>query len=79
MTILSISVDHRPTHKRISNCQTRSKLLQFSRYVVGWMVALREAAELAEQLIADTIAKQQIASGTLPLHADRGTSMRSKC
>jgi hypothetical protein len=28
----------------------------FSRYVVGWMVALREAAELAEQLIADTIA-----------------------
>jgi len=43
------------------------------------MVALREAAELAEQLIADTIAKQQIASGTLPLHADRGTSMRSKC
>ena len=33
----------------------------FSRYVVGWMVALREAAELAEQLIAETIAKQQIA------------------
>jgi putative transposase len=50
----------------------------FSRYVVGWMVALREAAELAEQLIADTIAKQQIAPGTLTLHADRGTSMRSK-
>jgi putative transposase len=50
----------------------------FSRYVVGWMVALRESAELAEQLIADTIAKQQIAPGTLTLHADRGTSMRSK-
>lgn len=50
----------------------------FSRYVVGWMVALREAAELAEQLIAETIAKQQIAPGTLTLHADRGTSMRSK-
>jgi putative transposase len=50
----------------------------FSRYVVGWMVALREAAELAEQLIADTIGKQQIAPGTLTLHADRGTSMRSK-
>ena len=50
----------------------------FSRYVVGWMVALREAAELAEQLIADTIAKQHIAPGTLTLHADRGTSMRSK-
>lgn len=50
----------------------------FSRYVVGWMVALREAAELAEQLIADTLAKQNIAPGSLTLHADRGTSMRSK-
>ena len=50
----------------------------FSRYIVGWMVALREAAELAERLIADTIAKQNIAPGTLTLHADRGTSMRSK-
>jgi transposase InsO family protein len=50
----------------------------FSRYVVGWMVAQRESAELAEQLIADTIAKQNIAPGTLTLHADRGTSMRSK-
>lgn len=50
----------------------------FSRYVVGWMIAYRETAELAEQLIADTIAKQNIAPGTLTLHADRGTSMRSK-
>jgi putative transposase len=50
----------------------------FSRYVVGWMIAPRETAELAEQLIADTIAKQNIAAGTLTLHADRGTSMRSK-
>jgi putative transposase len=50
----------------------------FSRYVVGWMIAHREAAELAEQMIADTIDKQNIAPGTLTLHADRGTSMRSK-
>jgi putative transposase len=50
----------------------------FSRYVVGWMIAHRETAELAEQFIADTIAKQQIVPGTLTLHADRGTSMRSK-
>ncbi len=50
----------------------------FSRYVVGWMIALREAAQLAEQLIADTLAKHNIAAGTLTLHADRGTSMRSK-
>ena len=50
----------------------------FSRYVVGWMIALRETAQLAEQLIAETIAKHNIAPATLTLHADRGTSMRSK-
>ena len=50
----------------------------FSRYVVGWMAALREAAELAEQFIAETIAKRQLVPGTLTLHADRRTSMRSK-
>lgn len=33
----------------------------FSRYVVGWMVARRETAALAQQLIADTLAKQNIA------------------
>jgi putative transposase len=27
----------------------------YSRYVVGWMIAHRESAELAEQLIADTV------------------------
>jgi len=27
----------------------------FSRYIVGWMVAPRESAALAKQLIADTI------------------------
>ena len=50
----------------------------FSRYVVGWTIAHRETAELAEQLIAETIDKQNIVPGTLTLHADRGTSMRSK-
>ena len=50
----------------------------FSCYVVRWMVALGESAELAEQLIAETIAKQHIAPCTLTLHADRGTNMRSK-
>jgi len=50
----------------------------FSRYVVGWMLAARECSELAEQLIAETVEKHNIAPGTLTLHADRGTSMRSK-
>jgi putative transposase len=50
----------------------------FSRYVVGWMVAEREAASLAEELIAETCAKQHIRRDQLTLHADRGSSMRSK-
>jgi putative transposase len=50
----------------------------FSRYVVGWMVAERESAQLAEQLIADTVARHDVEPGMLTLHADRGTSMRSK-
>jgi putative transposase len=50
----------------------------FSRYVVGWMVAPRETAELAKRLIADTCAKQCIVAGDLTIHADRGTSMTSK-
>jgi putative transposase len=47
----------------------------FSRYVVGWMLALRETAELAQGLIADTCLRQEIVPGTLNLHADRGPSM----
>ena len=50
----------------------------FSRHVVGWLIAERESAELAEQLIADTVARHDIKPGTLTLHADRGASMRSK-
>jgi len=50
----------------------------FSRYVVGWMVANRESAELAKRLLAETSQKQQIAPDQLTLHADRGASMRSK-
>jgi putative transposase len=50
----------------------------FSRYAVGWMVAAREAAVLAERLLADTIASQQVEADQLTVHADRGTSMTSK-
>jgi len=50
----------------------------FSRYSVGWMLASRESAALAEQLIADTAAKQHINRGQLSIHADRGSSMTSK-
>lgn len=50
----------------------------FSRYVVGWMVAPREGAELARKLIEETCDKQNIQPGQLGLHADRGSAMRSK-
>jgi putative transposase len=50
----------------------------YSRYVVGWMVAAREAASLAERLLADAITAQRIEAGQLAVHADRGTSMTSK-
>jgi putative transposase len=50
----------------------------FSRYVVGWMIAERESATLAQQLIRTTCDKQGIQPGQLTVHADRGSSMRSK-
>jgi putative transposase len=50
----------------------------FSRYVVGWMLALRESAELAKKLIEETCEKQNIQPDSLALHADRGSAMRSK-
>jgi putative transposase len=50
----------------------------FSRYVVGWMVAPRESAALAERLIATACARQAIRPGQLTVHADRGAAMTSK-
>jgi putative transposase len=50
----------------------------FSRYVVGWMIAERETASLAQELIAASCTKQGIQPEQLTLHADRGSSMRSK-
>jgi putative transposase len=50
----------------------------FSRYCVGWTVQHRESAELAKALIGQAVDQQQITPGRLTVHADRGTSMRSK-
>lgn len=50
----------------------------FSRYVVGWMLAERESALLAQQLIRDTLEKFDICRDQLTLHADRGPSMKAK-
>jgi putative transposase len=50
----------------------------FSRYVVGWMVAHRESATLAERFIRATCGRQGIDRGQLIIHADRGPAMTSK-
>jgi putative transposase len=50
----------------------------FSRYVVGWMIAERESATLARHLITESCGKQNIVEEQLTLHADRGSSMKSK-
>ena len=48
----------------------------FSRYVVGWMVAVKECQHLAAQLFAEAAARHQVEPG-LRVHADRGSAMRS--
>jgi putative transposase len=50
----------------------------FSRAVVGWMIAEREDAALAEALIAETCTKEGIVPQQLTIHADRGSAMTSK-
>jgi putative transposase len=61
-----------------TDCSLDVILDVFSRDVVGWMVADREAATLAERLLGETVAKQHIGRDQLTVHADRGSSMTSK-
>lgn len=50
----------------------------FSRYVVAWLVAEREAKPLAEWLLEQALLRQKVDRGQLTLHADRGSTMTSK-
>ena len=50
----------------------------FSRCVVGWMLADRESSQLAKRLIKDSFHKHAVKPDQLTLHADRGSSMKSK-
>jgi len=50
----------------------------FSRYVVAWTLQHREAAATATALIAQAVQQQNVEPGQLTVHADRGSSMRSK-
>jgi putative transposase len=44
----------------------------FSRFVVGWLIAERENATLAEHLIAESCVRQNLPPDQLRLHSDRG-------
>lgn len=50
----------------------------FSRYVVGWMLADAENAELAKTLLAETVQKHGVERDQLTIHADRGSPMTAK-
>ena len=50
----------------------------FSRYVVGWLLAHRESAVLARQLLEASLAKEGVAPGQVIVHSDRGGPMTSK-
>lgn len=50
----------------------------FSRMIVGWLLADREDARLAERLIADACTREGIEPQQLTVHADRGAPMTSK-
>jgi len=50
----------------------------YSRYVVGWLLAERESATLAERLLEDAYSKQGVQPGQLTVHADHGAPMVSK-
>jgi putative transposase len=47
----------------------------FSRYIVGWQIATRESASIAQTLIYACCKQQRIEPGQLTVHADRGSPM----
>lgn len=50
----------------------------YSRKVVGWLLADRESSTLAVELIRQSCLRAGIRRDELTVHADRGSSMRSK-
>ena len=50
----------------------------FSRYVVGWMVAPYETADLAADLVVTTCERQGVTADPPPVHTDRGAPMTAR-
>jgi len=47
----------------------------FSRFVVAWMVSLKENSALATQLMNEAVERYEIEQGQLTIHQDRGSPM----
>ena len=47
----------------------------FSRFVVAWMISLKENSALSKQLMEQAVARYGIEPGQLTLHQDRGSPM----
>lgn len=50
----------------------------YSRLAVGWLLADRESAHLAQRLIAESYIKQGLEPDQIALHSDRGAPMTAK-
>lgn len=50
----------------------------FSRFVVAWMISLKENSALAKQLMNEAVARYGITPGQLTLHQDRGSPMTAR-
>ncbi len=47
----------------------------FSRFVVAWMISLKENSALSKQLMEEAVGRYSIRPGQLTLHQDRGSPM----
>lgn len=47
----------------------------YSRYIVGWMVAERQSAQLAQHFIRTTVQKHLVPGKKVVVHSDRGSPM----
>ena len=50
----------------------------YSRYIVGWLIAETESAELAKELISESCKRHNIKKKQLTIHSDNGSPMKSK-
>ncbi len=65
----------RPDALQSAACPSRSTALTDTRYVVGWTLAAREDADIAEHMLEQAMTVHGTPNS---VHADRGTSMTSK-